>query len=117
MITAGFLPENEPDPLNSAEMQKLIDELKTSYKKVIIHGPAFSYLEASSLAGMVDGLILLIHPGHIKTQMYQSMVDRFQKNGTEIIGIVMRDQPKHNTGQSAFIDHLLTFDRQVQQTL
>ena len=116
VITAGNLPDKQTNPLNSIQMQELIVELGSNFEKIIIHGPAFCYLEASSLAGKVDGLVLLIHPGHIKTQMYQSMVDKFQKNGTRITGIVMRDQPKHDTGQSAFIDRLLTFDRQVQHS-
>jgi len=116
VITAGCLPEDASDPLNSRRMKDLIKQLKRGFKKVIIHGPAFSYLEASSLAGMVDGLVLLIHPGHVKTQMYQAIVDRFQINDTKIVGIVMRDQPKHNNSQSVFINRLLTFDRQTRQS-
>lgn len=117
VITAGHLPENSEDLLISPEMSTLIENLKEMFDKVIIHGPAFMYLEASSLAGLVDGVVLLIHPGHVKTQMYQSIVDKFQKTDTKIVGVVMRDQPKHNSGQSAFIERLLTFDRQVRQSI
>ena len=117
LISAGHLAANADDPLKSKAMEDMVERLKIMFDKVIIHGPAFSYLEASSLAGMVDNLVLLVHPGHVKTRMYQSIVERFQKKGTRIVGVVMRDQPKQVSSQSAFLDRLLTYDRQVQKTI
>ena len=37
-------------------------------------------------------------------------------SGATIIGIVMRDLPKYQVNQSAFIDKLLTYDRRTRLT-
>jgi len=41
-ITSGIVPEGKADPFEFTQIQKLIKELKTGFKKVIIYGPAFS---------------------------------------------------------------------------
>jgi hypothetical protein len=43
-------------------------------------------------------------------------MDKFQKSGAKIIGVVMRDQPKYQMNQSSFIDKLLTYDRRARLT-
>jgi Mrp family chromosome partitioning ATPase len=97
-------------------MSSLLSQLNAEYDKVIIHGPPFFYSEATSLAGKVDGVVLLIHPGHTKSDPSQAIMEKFQKTGATIIGIVMRDQPKYQVNQSAFIDKLLTYDRRARLT-
>jgi Mrp family chromosome partitioning ATPase len=59
----------------------------------------------------VDGVILLIHPGYNKDETSRVIIEKFQKTGATIIGIVMRNQPKNQLNQKAFIDRLLSFDR------
>lgn len=111
VLPAGKLPAASKDLLLSPEMDNLLKLMDKQFDKIIIHGPPFFYTEASSLAGQVDGVVLLIHPGHIKTDTSRAIIEKFQKTGATIFGIVMRDQPKHLSNQSAFIDRLLTYDR------
>ena len=51
-----------------------------------------------------------------RSDPYQAIMEKFQKTGATIIGIVMRDLPKYQVNQSAFIDKLLTYDRQARLT-
>ena len=117
VLTAGKLPVPGIDLFSLPKMSSILSQLNAEYDKIIIHGPPFFYSEATTLAGKVDGVILLIHPGHSKTDPYQAIMEKFQKTGATIIGIVMRDIPKYQINQSAFIDKLLTFDRQAHLTL
>ncbi len=116
VLTAGILPGSENNLFTLPKMGDILNQLSARYDKIIIHGPPFFYSEAAILAGKVDGVVLLIHPGHSKTDPYQAVMEKFQKTGATIIGIVMRDLPKYQVNQSAFIDKLLTYDRRTRLT-
>ena len=114
ILTSGRLPDGCFDIFNSAKMKKLMQILKDNFDKIIIHGPPFFFTETTSLAAQVDGVVLLIHPGYNKTDTSRAIIDKFQRTGATMIGIVMRDQPRHQANQSAFIDRLLTYDKRAR---
>ena len=114
ILTSGRLPTNCIDIFNSAKMKESMQTLKEKFDKIIIHGPPFFFTEATSLAAQVDGVVLLIHPGYNKTDTSRAIIDKFQRTGATMIGIVMREQPKHQANQSAFIDRLLTYDKRAR---
>jgi len=114
ILTSGRLPTNCFDIFNSAKMKESMQTLKEKFDKIIIHGPPFFFTEATSLAAQVDGVVLLIHPGYNKTDTSRAIIDKFQRTGATMIGIVMREQPKHQANQSAFIDRLLTYDKRAR---
>jgi capsular exopolysaccharide synthesis family protein len=116
VLTAGILPVSNIDLFSLPKMTDLLRQLNDSYDKVIIHGPPFFYSEATSLAAKVDGVVLLIHSGHSKPDPSQAIMEKFQKTGATIIGIIMRDQPRYQVNQSAFIDKLLSYDRRARLT-
>ncbi len=114
VLTAGVLPSPKTNLFVQPKLSEILEQLGHRYDKIIIHGPPFFYNEAATLAGKVDGVVLLIHPGHTKSDPYQAVMDKFQKTGATIIGIVMRDVPKYQINQSAFIDKLLSYDRRAR---
>jgi len=114
ILTSGRPPANCFDIFNSEKMKGSIQILKDNFDKIIIHGPPFFFSEATSLAAQVDGVVLLIHPGYNKTDTSRAIIDKFQRTGATMIGIVMREQPKHQASQSAFIDRLLTYDKRAR---
>jgi capsular exopolysaccharide synthesis family protein len=114
ILTSGMLPTSCVDIFNSAKMKESMQILKEKFDKIIIHGPPFFFTEATSLAAQVDGVVLLIHPGYNKTDTPRAIIDKFQRTGATMIGIVMREQPKHQANQSAFIDRLLTYDKRAR---
>jgi capsular exopolysaccharide synthesis family protein len=114
ILTSGRLPINCFDIFNSKKMKDSMQILKEKFDKIIIHGPPFFFSEATSLAAQVDGVVLLIHPGYNKTDTSRAIIDKFQRTGATMIGIVMREQPKHQANQSAFIDRLLTYDKRAR---
>lgn len=94
-----------------SRMIEFLQDQKNEFDKIIIHGPPFFYSETAALAAAVDGVILLIHPGYAKSETSKAIIEKFQRSGATIIGVVMRNQPKYPLNQSAFIDRLLSFDK------
>ncbi len=114
VLTSGKLPKENKDFIGSAKMDELLQFLKSHFDKIIVHGPPFFYTEATSLAAQVDGVVLLIHPGYNKNETSRAIIEKFQKTGATIIGIVMRNQPKNQLNQKVFIDRLLSYDKRAR---
>ncbi len=114
ILTSGRLPTSCFNLFYSSKMKESMQILKEKFDKIIIHGPPFFFTEATSLAAQVDGVVLLIHPGYNKTDTSRAIIDKFQRTGAMIIGIVMREQPKYQARQSAFIDQLLADDKRAR---
>ena len=114
ILTSGRLPTSCFNIFNSTKMKESMQILKKNFDKIIIHGPPFFFTEATSLAAQVDGVVLLIHPGYNKTDTSRAIINKFQQTGATMIGIVMREQPKHRANQSAFINRLLTYDKRAR---
>lgn len=116
VLTTGVNNNGKTDPFASSRTTELLSQLKATYDKVIIHGPPFFYSETASLAAKMDGVVLLIHPNRSRTDSTRAIMDKLQKSGAKIIGVVMRDQPKYQMNQASFIDKLLTYDRHARLT-
>ena len=115
ILTGGIDPLSNYNLFRSEKLCNHLHLLKNEFDKVIIHGPPFFYSETLDLAGYVDSVILLIHPGYNKTETSRAIIDKFQRTGAAVFGIVMRDQPRNQAKQSAFIDQLLAFDQQARE--
>jgi len=111
VMPSGKLPNGSIDLLCSAKMSAMLASVKQEFNKVFIQGPPFFYTETAHLAAQVDGVVLMIHPGYAKSETSRMIIKRLQKTGATIIGIVMRNQPKYQGNQSAFINRLLSYNK------
>ncbi len=111
IITSGKTKSDPIESIHSTQMIQFLQEQKDQFDKIIIHGPPFFYAETATIAALVDGVILMIHPGYAKSETSKAIIEKFQRCGATIIGIIMRNQPRHTLNQSAFIDRLLTYDK------
>ena len=102
VLPSGRLPRDNYDFLGSSRMSELLKYLKERFDKIIIHGPPFFYTETSSLAAQVDGVILLIHPGYNKDETSRAIIEKFQKTGATIIGIVNAQSAQESTQSKGF---------------
>ncbi len=114
VLSSGKLAKTNMDFISSNKMTELLTYFKKRFDKIIVHGPPFFYTETTSLAAQVDGVVLLIHPGYNKNETSRVIIEKFQKTGATIIGIVMRNQPKNQLNQKVFIDRLLSYDRRAR---
>jgi capsular exopolysaccharide synthesis family protein len=114
LLTSGINDNGKTDPFASPQMCQLISRLSREFDQVIIHGPPLIYAETASLAAKVNGVVVLIHPNRNRADAARVVMDRLQKSGARIFGVVIRDQTKYQGNQSAFIEKLLTYDRRAQ---
>jgi len=114
VITSGQTPRHPQELLKDMKFNHFLQSQKQSFDKIILHGPPCFHEETAVMASQVDGVILMIHPGYAKSEISRAVIEKFQRTGANIIGIVMRDQPKHTQSQSAFIKRLLTYDKQTR---
>ena len=115
IITAGIKNNGKTNLIASQKMSEILLHLENSFDKVIIHGPPLFHSETAALAAKVNGVVLLIYPTtRGRSDSSNALLEKIQKSGAKMIGIVMRYQPNYQASQSAFIDKLLTYDRHAR---
>ena len=57
--------------------------------------PVNAYNDAAALAGMVDGVVLVIQAEKTRWEVAQSAKDRLEKAGANILGVVLNDRRHH----------------------
>lgn len=114
VITSGHTSQPAQELIKDVKFNRFLQSQKPSFDKIILHGPPCFHEEAAIMASQVDGVILMIHPGYAKSEISRAVIEKFQRTGANIIGIIMRDQPKHTQSQSTFIERLLNYDKQAK---
>ena len=114
IITSGRFPDCYLDIFDPTIMRESLQELKETFDKVIIHGPPFFFQEATSLAAQVEGVVILIHPGYYRTETSRAIIEKFQRTGATMIGLVMREYLKNQIETSGFIGQIFANDEFVK---
>ncbi len=94
IITAGAPPTNPAELLGSSLMDKILEEVKELADIVIIDGPPFVVADASILSSKVDGILVVIRPGHTNRNAAQSMAEQIDRIGARVLGITLNRIPK-----------------------
>lgn len=90
IIPSGPLPPNPSELLGSARMIQLIEEMK-EYADVVIFDtpPIMSVTDAVVLSTKVDGVIMVLHSGHVPVKVAQRALMQLKKVGVRIFGAVL----------------------------
>lgn len=94
-VTTGDLPPNPAELLGSARMLEFLAELKDLADVVIIDSPPFLVTDASVLAARVDGVLLVIEPGHTHTEAAIAMLEQLNRAGARVVGVVLNRIPQN----------------------
>lgn len=90
VVASGPLPPNPADLLGSQRMQAVIDHLGAGDEMVMIDSPpVLSVADAAILAAMVDGVVLVVDPGHSKRRDVIRSREALEAVGAHIIGVVI----------------------------
>jgi capsular exopolysaccharide synthesis family protein len=88
LIPAGQYPPNPAELLGSVKFDKLLEHLKSNTDIIIIDGPPLSVTDASILASKVDGIILVVRPGHTNRDAIKALIKPLELISTPILGII-----------------------------
>jgi polysaccharide biosynthesis transport protein len=90
IITAGPIPPNPAELLDSARFAKLVEELRTAYDIVVFDAPpVLGVVDASVLGGRSDGVVLVVAAGDVEKKAARRTVQMLQQSRSHILGVVL----------------------------
>jgi capsular exopolysaccharide synthesis family protein len=97
VITTGTLPLNPTEILASEKMSKLLVFLKEQRDMVIIDSPPSIVADAQVLAAQVDGVIMVLWPGHSHWEEARTMLEQLRRAEARVVGVVFNRIPQNRT--------------------
>jgi len=100
ILPAGDEALFSPDHLKSAPVQDILTQLKQRYQYILIDtGPVLAHAEAESLAGEVDGVIVLVEWLKTSRKNISNMLSAMDSTGGHILGLLINkvDVGKYKT--------------------
>ena len=88
VITTGSLPPNPTELLASDRMTEMLESLKNSRKMVIIDSPPSIVTDPQVLAAKVDGVIIVVWPGHTQLSTVRATMDQMNRVGANVVGLI-----------------------------
>jgi capsular exopolysaccharide synthesis family protein len=90
VMTTGPLPPNPAELLSSARFKAVLDQLATLADVVLLDSPpALAVTDATILARLVDGVILVVDAGMTRRQWAASAKEALDKAGVHILGVAL----------------------------
>ncbi|MCW2750045.1 MAG: capsular biosynthesis protein [Aeromicrobium sp.] len=94
VLASGALPPNPSEILQTNAMRALIGELRQRYEVVLIDAPPLlPVTDASLLASISDGAILVVRHGRTGREQVRTATERLQAVGAPLLGTVLSMSP------------------------
>lgn len=106
VLTSGQIPPNPSELLGSAEMRELLLKLEAEFDTVIIDAPPLiPVTDASVLAQIVGGVILVVGAGKVKTPDVERSLASLQLVNANLMGIVLNLLPSKGPDSYAYSNY------------
>lgn len=103
VLTSGALPPNPSEILQTKAMTALIAELRHRYEVVLIDAPPLlPVTDASLLASISDGAILVVKHGSTGREQIRTATDRLQAVGARLLGTVLSMSPQRELSRYGY---------------
>ena len=91
-LTAGTLPPNPSGLIDSPRMLPLLEQLATTYDRIIIDSPPVNIVtDAALLGSAVDGVLLVARAGVTQSAALAYAIEQLQRVGAPVLGVVLND--------------------------
>jgi capsular exopolysaccharide synthesis family protein len=94
VLTSGSLPPNPTELLGSARMEQILQEAEKDADIVIIDSPPSLVADVQVLAGKVDGVVMVVHPGHTQEDGAVATLEMLNRAGARTLGVVLNRIPR-----------------------
>jgi capsular exopolysaccharide synthesis family protein len=90
VLTAGPMPPNPAELLESRRMKQILHEVTQAYDLVLIDSPpVIAVTDASVLAQSVDGVIIVLAAGEVERENALQAKEQLNQVGAKILGTVV----------------------------
>jgi len=94
IITSGELPPNPTELLGSAIMDQILHEAGQDVDVIVVDSPPSSVADYQILAAKLDGVLMVIRPGHTHADAALGLLEQVGRVGGSILGVVMNKIPR-----------------------
>ena len=92
VLTTGPLPHNPAELIASRRMVEILKRIRAKGDLIILDTPpALAVTDASILAPIVDGVLLVMTPGTTRRMAARDMVEQLSRVGGNILGVVFNN--------------------------
>ncbi|MBN1540808.1 polysaccharide biosynthesis tyrosine autokinase [candidate division KSB1 bacterium] len=90
ILNCGVIPPNPAELLGSRNMKELLDYAKTQYNMILIDTPpTLAVTDATILASVVDGLLLVIRSGSTQREAARRAYEQLKKVNAPVLGAIL----------------------------
>lgn len=90
VLTAGAVPPNPSELLESRPMERLMKEARSRYDVIVIDtAPLVPVVESAALARMVSGYVLVARSGAVKSQEFAEALSTLENVDGRVYGVVL----------------------------
>ena len=111
VVTTGNLPPNPAEILASDKMAQLLIFLKEQRDMVIIDSPPSIVADAQVLAAKVDGVIIVLWPGHTHWEEARSTLEQLKRAEARVIGVVFNRIPRNRSNYYGGYKHYSPYNK------
>jgi capsular exopolysaccharide synthesis family protein len=98
VITHGNIPPNPTILLSSKKMDEVLGNIKELYDVVIVDTPpALVTSDVSLMGSILDGVVIVVRPGHAPRDGLQISVQNLANAGVNIYGFIVNGIEKHTS--------------------
>jgi capsular exopolysaccharide synthesis family protein len=109
VLTAGNTPPDPAELLSSEKMELFLSELDEVADVVIVDGPPMFVPDAMILASKVDGVLLVVRPGHTRQSLAKASMENIKLVGARVVGIVLNRIPLRGADYYAGKSYLYSY--------
>lgn len=127
VLPSGAIPPNPTELLGSPAMRRLVAQLRRTYDHVVIDtSPLLPVADATVLAGLVDGTVVVAHSGRVRRTQLAQALGNLERVSAHVLGVVLnqihRDEETYSyrqreegsdTGPATAVDERADADRPV----
>lgn len=110
-ITAGTLPSNPTELLESSDMKEFLQEMRDFFDIVIIDSPPIvAVIDAEILGKLVDGTVLVISADKTENRLFEDAVDLIKQNKMSFLGTVLNNF-KYKSGYGYYYKYYYNYSK------
>ena len=110
-ITAGTIPPNPAEMLDSQEMRNFLKQMRGQYDLIILDSPPIiAVTDSEILTSMVDGTMLVVSSGNTEIEMMERSVELIRRENTQFLGTVLNNF-SYKSGYGSYYKYYYYYSR------